>query len=175
MADKTPIVVAETPVVAVEGALVVEVPVKMGRPSIYSQELADEICLRLSQGESLRAICQDGHMPDISNVLRWVLREDMKDFREQYARARESQAEVMFDEILEIADDGSNDFMTVKKGNLEYEMENKEVTNRSRLRVDSRKWYLSKVLPKKFGDKLDMTTNGKDLPTPIYGGSSTKT
>lgn len=99
----------------------------------------------------------------------------MKDFREQYARARESQAEVMFDEILEIADDGSNDFMTVKKGNLEYEMENKEVTNRSRLRVDSRKWYLSKVLPKKFGDKLDMTTNGKDLPTPIYGGSSTKT
>lgn len=78
----------------------------------------------------------------------------------------------MFEELLDIADDGSNDFMTIVKGNKEYDIENKEVTNRSRLRVDTRKWYLSKVLPKKFGDHLDLTSDGKALPAPIYGGLS---
>jgi hypothetical protein len=110
-------------------------------------------------------------MPDASTVHRWVL-EDREGFYKQYARAREIQSEMMFDEILESADDGSNDFMTITKGRQSYNIEDKEVTNRSRLRVDSRKWYLSKVLPKKFGDKLDLTSGGDKLPTPIYGGQS---
>lgn len=142
-----------------------------GRPRIYTAKLAKVICQRLSKGESLRRICLDDDMPDASTVHRWVL-EDEQGFYKQYARAREIQAENMFDEILDIADDGSNDFMTIVKGDNEYEIENKEWTNRSRLRVDSRKWYLSKVLPKKFGDKLDLTTQGDKLPTPIYGGLS---
>lgn len=108
-------------------------------------------------------------MPGISTVMRWLLEEDKKVFWEQYARARVAQAELMFDEILDIADDGTNDYMTIKKGDLEYNVEDREVTNRSKLRVDSRKWYLSKVLPKKFGDKLDLTTDGKALPAPILG------
>lgn len=115
----------------------------------------------------------DDDMPTASTVYLWVL-DDKEGFSDKYARAREMQAEVMFDEILEIADDGSNDLMTITKGDKTYELENKEVTNRSRLRVDSRKWYLSKVLPKKFGDKLDVTSDGKQLPTPIYGGESKK-
>ncbi len=78
----------------------------------------------------------------------------------------------MSEDILDIADDGSNDLMTIQKGNTEYEIENKEVTNRSRLRVDTRKWLMSKMKPKKYGDKIDHTTNGKDLPSPIYGGKS---
>lgn len=139
---------------------------KVGAPSIYSKELADTICLRLSAGESLRHICLDDDMPAATTVHQWVL-DDKEGFSKQYARAREIQAENMFDEILEISDDGSNDFMTIKKGDKEYNVEDHEVTNRSKLRVDSRKWYLSKVLPKKFGDKLDMTTNGKDLPVPL--------
>ncbi len=142
---------------------------KNGRPSIYSKELALTICKRLSMGESLRRICQDDEMPNASTVHEWVL-EDREGFAKQYARAREIQAENMFDEILDIADDGSNDFMTITKGKEAYNIEDKEVTNRSRLRVDSRKWYLSKVLPKKFGEKLDMTTNGKDLPVPLLYG-----
>lgn len=145
----------------------------MGRPSIYSKEIADKICSRLAGGESLRVICMDEDMPTASTVYLWVL-DDKEGFSDKYARAREMQAEVMFDEILEIADDGSNDLMTITKGDKTYELENKEVTNRSRLRVDSRKWYLSKVLPKKFGDKLDVTSDGKQLPTPIYGGESKK-
>lgn len=144
---------------------------KAGRPTKYNAKLAARICERLARGESLRRICLDETMPDASTVHRWVLL-DTEGFHKQYARAREIQAEIMFDEILDIADDGSNDFMTIVKGDNVYEIENKEVTNRSRLRVDSRKWYLSKVLPKKFGDKLDLTTQGDKFPTPIYGGLS---
>lgn len=138
----------------------------MARPTIYTIELAHTICERLAKGESLRRICLDEDMPDASTVHAWVL-EDKEGFSKQYARARDIQAEVMFDEILDIADDGSNDYMTITKGRDSYNVEDKEVTNRSRLRVDSRKWYLSKVLPKKYGDKLDLTTKDKEFPTPI--------
>lgn len=134
----------------------------IGRPSIYTHELALEICKRLSAGESLRVICFDEDMPNASTVHAWVL-EDKEGFSKKYARARSIQAENMFDEILEIADDGSNDFMTITKGDRMYNIEDKEVTNRSRLRVDSRKWYLSKVLPKKFGDKMDVTSDGEAI------------
>jgi hypothetical protein len=111
-------------------------------------------------------------MPNADTVYQWVL-DNREGFSDKYARAREMQAEVMFDEILDISDDGTNDYMTITKGDISYNVEDKEVTNRSKLRVDSRKWYLSKVLPKKFGDKMDLTTDGKALPTPIYGGKST--
>jgi len=147
---------------------------KRGRPSIYTKELGDEICRRLAEGKSLRNICLDDGMPEARTVHYWLLSKDKQDFFQQYVRAREIQAEIMFDEILDIADDGSNDYMTITKGRESYNVEDREVTNRSRLRVDSRKWYLSKVLPKKFGEKLDLTSGGEKLPTPIYGGISTK-
>ena len=75
----------------------------------------------------------------------------------------------MFEELLDIADDGANDWLKNKNGL----MLNKEVVLRSRLRVDTRKWYLSKVLPKKFGEKLDLTSLG-DKIIPIFGGESKK-
>lgn len=135
-----------------------------GRPTTYTKDLGKEICLRLSEGESLRTICQGENMPVISTVMLWVLDENKKEFSEHYRRAREMQAENMFDELLEIADDGSNDYMTIQKGDKSYNVEDREVTNRSKLRVDARKWYLSKVLPKKFGDKMDVTSGGKPIP-----------
>ncbi len=138
----------------------------MARPSDFTQELATEICKRLADGQSLRHICLSYEMPNASTVHEWVLI-DREGFAKQYARARAIQAENMFDEILEISDDGSNDYMTITKGDVKYNVEDHEVTNRSRLRVDSRKWYLSKVLPKKFGDKLDLTSGGDKLPQPI--------
>lgn len=145
-----------------------------GRPSIYSEELANKICTRLASGESLRRICLDEGMPEARTVHYWLVDGKHESFFQQYARARAIQAEQMFDEILDIADDGENDYMTITKGNETYNVEDREVTNRSRLRVDSRKWYLSKVLPKKYGDKLDLTTDGEKLPSPIYGGKSTE-
>jgi len=79
--------------------------------------------------------------------------------RQRYARSKEIQADLIAEEILDIADDGSNDFMRIVKGDESYEVERKEVTNRSRLRVDSRKWLLSKLLPKKYGDKIEVDNN----------------
>jgi hypothetical protein len=84
---------------------------------------------------------------------------DSLECAERYARAKSIQADMIADEILDIADDGTNDFMTVVKGDQEYEAERKEVVNRSRLRVDSRKWLLSKLLPKKYGEKIEVDNN----------------
>lgn len=124
---------------------------KGGRPSVFDQKVCDEICLRLVEGESLRRICQDEKMPHIGTVLRWV-GENTK-LREQYTRARELQAEVYADEITQIADDGQNDTYTDDEGNVKTDH---DVIARSRLRVDSRKWIVSKLLPKKYGDKLEL-------------------
>lgn len=115
-----------------------------GRPSDFTQEIADVICEQLADGESLRKICLGEDMPSKSAVFRWLL--DRPDFRDQYARAREAQADAIADEILDIADDGSNDFMG------EDEKYNGDAVQRSRLRVDARKWFAGKLAPKKYGD-----------------------
>ena len=109
---------------------------KRGRPLTYTQEAADEICRRLSEGETLRAICRDMGIP-IGTVLGWV-RDNRNGFAEQYARARDIGYEVMADELIEIADGGSDDWQ------------------RDRLRVDARKWLLAKALPKRFGDRVTL-------------------
>lgn len=108
----------------------------------------------------------DGAMPGRTTVNRW-LRENTE-FRDQYARAREEQAEHLLDEILLIADDATNDFMTITKGDVSYEVENKEWTSRSKLRVDTRKWAMSKLAPKKYGDRLDLTSGGEKLTPQFY-------
>ena len=83
---------------------------------------------------------------------------------DRYARAKELQMDYLAEEIIDISDDGKNDFMSVVRGDEVYEQENKEVTNRSRLRVDTRKWIMAKLAPKKYGDKIDVTSNGKSMP-----------
>src|SRR6266540_1581255 len=96
------------------------------RPSIYSPKLADRICERLADGESLRAICADADMPDKATVLRWA--DQNLEFRAHYARARELLVEFWAHELIEIAD--SNDDVP-----------------RDRLRIDTRKWLISRLLP----------------------------
>ena len=84
---------------------------------------------------------------------------------EQYTRARELQAETLFDELLDIADDASNDWMEINKdGDTRYEL-NGEHTQRTKIRIDVRKWKISKMLPKKYGDRsqVDHTNNGKEF------------
>ena len=139
-------------------------PKKTGRPSSYTDETAAKICERLALGESLREICRDEKMPSQRSVFRWLLDEENEVFRQQYARAREIQAEAIFDEILEIADDGSNDWMERRLPSGEtVEVVNQEHIQRSRLRIDSRKWMAGKLQPKKYGDKLDITSGGEKL------------
>lgn len=127
-----------------------------GRPSKYSQEIADKICTEIAtSSKSLRTICAQDGMPGVTTILKW-LRENTNEFAVQYARAKEEQADFLAEEMIDIADDGRNDLMTVTFGDQSYEKENKEVTNRSRLRVDTRKWIASKLKPKKYGDRLEL-------------------
>lgn len=135
-----------------------------GRPSIFTKELSDLICKRIAQGESVRSICKEEKMPNADTIYAWLLEDDKKEFSDKYARARNIQAELMFEELLEIADDGTNDWMTLtRRDGSEISVEDREVVNRSKLRVDTRKWYLSKVLPKKYGEKVDVTSDGKAI------------
>lgn len=124
----------------------------MGRPSSFTQEIADAICERLADGKSLRSICDDAAMPGTTTVMRWL--NSNEEFRAQYACAREMQADALFDEVLDIADDGRNDWMERRDdegGNLGWK-ENGEALKRSQLRIDARKWIAGKLRPKKYGD-----------------------
>ncbi len=130
---------------------------KKGRPSRYTPELAAKICARLAEGETLRSICRDVAMPSKTTLLRWLADERNVDFRDQYAHAREMQADALFDEALEIADDASGDWSTDKDGKKTLDHEH---VQRSRLRVDTRKWAAGKLAPKRYGDKMQHTGDG---------------
>lgn len=128
-------------------------PVDMpaGRPTDYNQDIASAICARIITGMSLRSICGADDMPDASTVFQWIQRH--KEFAQQYAIACEERSEALVEEILDIADDGSNDWMADNDpDNPGYKM-NGEAMQRSRLRVDTRKWYASKLKPKKYGER----------------------
>jgi hypothetical protein len=114
----------------------------MGRQTTYSDEIAQEILELLAQGKSLRRICaQDGFPPE-STVRRWAI--DNGAFAAQYARARDLGLDAMADETFEIADG----------------REGGDVA-RDRLRWDQRRWYLSKLAPKRYGDKLEVEHQGE--------------
>lgn len=117
-----------------------------GRPTIYSKELADAICERIANGESVRSIGRDETMPNASTIFDWALFN--KDFSEQYVKAKEIGAEVEAEEMDEIA-------------------RTEEDVARAKLRIDTKKWNLSKKLRKRFGDNVDVTSGGETLPTPI--------
>lgn len=136
-----------------------------GRPSSYSEELAASILERLADGESLRSICDDDDMPDKSTVFRWLTANDT--FRDQYALAREAQADALFDDVLAIADDGRNDWMKRKFGEDERWVENGEALRRSQIRIDARKWMAGKLKPKKYGEKLDLNHGVQDSFTDL--------
>lgn len=132
----------------------------MGRPSSFTQEIADLICERIAGGESLLRICQADDMPSQSMVYRWL--RGNADFREKYAHAREDQAEFYLDQIMDIADDSSRDtaYQTGPDGDV-TEVANNEWIQRSKLRVDARKWAMSKLAPKKYGDKIGIEHSGQ--------------
>lgn len=135
-------------------------PQPVGRPTTFTQEVADVICAELAtSNKSLKTICDDEFMPSVMTVLGWLRINEA--FQKQYARAKEEQADFLAEEIIEIADDSSQDTIQAEFG----PMENKEWVNRSRLRVDARKWVASKLKPKKYGDKVDVTSGDKPIET----------
>lgn len=130
----------------------------MGRTSEYSQDKADEICALLAEGKSLRTICKAESMPCVKTVFNWM--RAYPEFLQQYARAKEESADYLAEETLEIADDGSNDWIAANDPENPGYRANGEHIARSRLRVDTRKWIASKLKPKKYGEKLDVAHSG---------------
>lgn len=138
-----------------------------GRPSEFTPEKGDAICERLVEGESLRSICLSDDMPAASTVCRWLANNEA--FRKQYACAREAQADTLADESLDIADDGTNDWMERKNDvgevvKVEYQGDH---VQRSRLRIDTRKWLAGKLAPKKYGDKVALVGGDPETDQPI--------
>lgn len=134
----------------------------MSRPSTFTQEAADAICERLAEGRSLRAICrEDEDLPSIGTVMRWLA--DSESFQQQYARAREDQADKYAEEIVEIADEECTMVRSAKHPGAKAD-ENDEIevvfdstaVARNRLRVDARKWVASKLKPKKYGERVEV-------------------
>ena len=136
---------------------------KVGRPTAFTPELGTLICEKIASGMSVRAIGRAPKMPDAATIFRWVLTNS--EFCEQYEKARAIQAENMFEEIVEISDGAEQ---VVKSG---AEKKSSAYAQTQRLRVDSRKWYLSKVLPKKYGDRQTVTTEDKEGNTMPIGGN----
>lgn len=113
-----------------------------GRPSTYTEEMADLICEKITEGMSLRKICMLDGFPKSSAVYVWLDRNP--EFADKYARAREAATEDMLEEILEIAD------------NTELDAQDK------RVRIDTRKWAMGKLKPKKYGEKQVHEVGNKD-------------
>ncbi|HEX4371997.1 MAG TPA: hypothetical protein VHZ50_01710 [Puia sp.] len=127
---------------------------KVGSPLTYTPELGEEICITISTtSEGLETLCKlNPHWPNPNTIYEWRLK--LKEFGEMYTKAKKSQVEVLVDEILAIADDNSQDYITNDEGKLVY---NSEHVNRSRLRIDTRKWFAAKLAPRIYGDKVENT------------------
>ena len=124
----------------------------IGRPSLFTTELGDEICNRIADGKSLRAICDEADMPHKATIFRWLSAEQHKDFCKQYARARDVQADVIFDEMLDIADTPVVGLKTTSKPTGVETVEGDMIDHR-RLQIETRKWLIGKMAPKKYGEK----------------------
>jgi hypothetical protein len=122
---------------------------RSGRPSSYTDDIADEICERLSSGESLLSITGDDDMPAQSSVYRWL--NQYPDFQEKYAKARVAQAHAIAERAAEMA---SGKF---------------EITDPSfaRLQLDAIKWMAGKLAPKSYGDKVDLNVGGQEGGAPV--------
>jgi hypothetical protein len=130
----------------------------MSRKIIRTAENAGLICERLSEGWTLRQVARDLDCK-ASAIINWVESDEI--FRERYTRAMERRWERMSEELQEIADEGTNDWME-REG---IAVPDHEHIQRSRLRVDTRKWLLSKMMPKKYGDR---TVLAGDPENPVH-------
>lgn len=117
---------------------------KTGRPSDYLPEVAADICSLLADGESLRKVCERQGMPAKATVFRWLAQHE--EFRDQYAKATETRADAIFEEMFDIADSVAEEAAAVAK---------------ARLRIDTRKWALARMNPKKYGDKVSQEIDHK--------------
>lgn len=131
-------------------------PKKMGRPTIFNKHIADVICTRIAEGQSLREIVKTEGMPDRTTVYDWLIRDE--NFAHQYTRAREEQAETLADEIIAIADEQPEIVAVIDKKTgalIEHKLDGAYLQWQKN-RIDARKWTAMKLKPKKYGDRLQV-------------------
>lgn len=131
----------------------------MKAPVPYTPELAEMILVKLAEGKSLRSICKGPGVPSAPSVRDWVNADPV--FAEQYVRARAEGLEQWAEEIVDISDDATGDYALDDAGKPIPGAVNSEHIQRSKLRVDSRKWLLSKLVPKIYGDKQVIEHQGE--------------
>lgn len=126
---------------------------KVGRPTDYNLGLAKEICDAIaSSSVGIKRLCKENlNWPSHNTIYRWLA--NHREFSDQYAQAKICQIELLVDEILEISDDASQDQYVNELGVL---VSNPPAINRARLKVDTRKWLASKLVPKVYGNKIDI-------------------
>ena len=129
-----------------------------GRPTDYNEETTTKMCERIATGDSVRTICSDEDMPSVVTFFAWAAK--YPEFLKRYEEAKVLQADFLAEEMLSIADDGTNDYMETldDEGGVSYKI-NGEHVQRSRLRLDTRKWIASKLKPKKYGDHTRQDIN----------------
>lgn len=137
-----------------------------GRPLDYTPELADHICSRLAEGESMRSICRDEDMPCKTTMFRWL--RTIEEFQHQYTQAKEESADTHADDINYIADNVGSPLLD-DDGKAQYDKDGNVImtvdmvaVNHAKLRIDTRKWTASKLRPKKYGDKVQNEHTGPD-------------
>ncbi len=119
-----------------------------GRPTDYTKEIVSAICAELAQGKSLRTVCKADDMPAMSTVFTWL--RDHKEFAEQYAQAKEEATEAKLEELDDIGDEA------IQASRMVDPKASGAIVQAYRLKADNIKWYMSKIKPKKYGDKLDL-------------------
>lgn len=125
---------------------------KMGRPTVFTRQVADIICIRISEGESLKSITLDEEMPDRATVYRWLAADPA--FCDMYTRAREDQADTLADEIMAIADETPDLNPILDKHGALIEIQlHSAYLQWQKQRIDARKWTAMKLKPKKYGDR----------------------
>lgn len=136
-------------------------PSKRGRRIRKNPELIEQICEGIALGKSAREVCVKVGIGQ-RTLWDWLALDE--DFAQQYAHAKEMCADILAEEIIAIADDSSHDTYIDDEGNT---VTDHEAIQRDRLRVDARKWYASKLLPRKYGDRLVNQHEGGDPERPI--------
>ena len=123
-----------------------------GRPSDFTPELCAEVCRRIAMGQSMAEVGRADEMPSASTLWRWMMVHE--EFRSNYAKAVDERTECIVDELLDIADNATNDWMMRQVDGELVKVVDKEHISRTRLRIDTRKWIASKLKPKKYGDAM---------------------
>ena len=123
--------------------------------TLNKETVKREVIDRIAKGESLLNICKDNKMPCRDTIFEWLSKD--KSFSDKYDRAREIRADRIFDEILEIADDSSDDYVKGDEGEIVL---NREAIERAKLKIDARKWILAKMVPKKYSEKMELEHSG---------------